>query len=422
MTIETCLPAEAAATEWDAIIVGAGPAGSVTALRLAKAGRRVLLVDRDQMPRGKVCGCCLSQAAIRELRDLEVIAPAACADIVADAVPLEGVCLAAWGRTARIPLVGGRILSREVLDTSLVAAAVRAGARWLPEANVVAVADEDGSEAGGNVATVTIRMAHGGIWNVHGDFVVIAAGLADHVRVHGSATAGPRRRATAARSRIGVGAVLPTSAACPGLSSVAELLAGELIMAVGHHGYCGIVRLEDGRIDLAAAVDRQVVNQEGSPATAIEGILREAFGGSPRFPPGVLWRATPPLSHASPLVAGAGGRIFRIGDAAGYVEPFTGEGIGWALASGRLVAESILHGSSPTDVATRYERGHAAHFNPRYARCRRVARGLRIPVVVAATVRAAGLMPWAARLLAPAVVGHDASDARLALCEPGGFR
>ncbi len=384
MMIETCPTAVAAAGTWDAIIVGAGPAGSAAALRLAKAGRRVLLVDRDRMPRGKVCGCCLSPAALRELHDLEVIEPAALADILA--------------------------------------AAVRAGAAWLPEATVVAVADEEGSDAGGSVATATIRTPIAGTQIVHGTTVIIAAGLADHVRVHGAATAGEPRRATAAGSRMGVGAVLPATPAWHGLAAVVELLPGELIMAVGHSGYCGLVRLEDGRIDLAAAVDRRAVSQGGSPACAVEEILREACGGSPRFPPGTTWRATPPLSHTAPLVTGAGRRIFRIGDAAGYVEPFTGEGIGWALASGRLVAEAMLEAATPAAAAARFECSHQAHFSHRHARCRRVARGLRIPVVVAAAVRAARLMPWAARLLAPAVVGQDASDMRRAVCGLEGLR
>ncbi len=422
MIIETCPTAVAAAGTWDAIIVGAGPAGSAAALRLAKAGRRVLLVDRDRMPRGKVCGCCLSPAALRELHDLEVIEPAALADILAAAIPLAGVRLAAWGRTARISLEGGRVLSREALDTALVAAAVRAGAAWLPEATVVAVADEEGSDAGGSVATATIRTPIAGTQIVHGTTVIIAAGLADHVRVHGAATAGEPRRATAVGSRMGVGTVLPATPAWQGLAAVVELLPGELIMAVGRSGYCGLVRLEDGRIDLAAAVDRRAVSQGGSPARAVEEILREACGGSPRFPPGITWRATPPLSHTAPLVTGAGRRIFRIGDAAGYVEPFTGEGIGWALASGRLVAEAMLEAATPAAAAARFECSHQAHFSHLHARCRRVARGLRIPVVVAVAVRAARLMPWAASLLAPAVVGHGTSHKSPAFCGLKGLR
>jgi flavin-dependent dehydrogenase len=55
---------------WACIVVGAGPAGAATSLRLARGGLRVLLVDRDGMPRGKVCGCCLSPVALGELARL----------------------------------------------------------------------------------------------------------------------------------------------------------------------------------------------------------------------------------------------------------------------------------------------------------------------------------------------------------------
>ena len=399
--ITSCSLTTAVATLWDTVIVGAGPAGASSALRLAQAGRRVLLVDRDTMPRGKVCGCCLSRAALSELHALAAIEPSGLSHVIATGIPLAGVRLAAWGCTARIPLASSRVLSREALDTALVTAAVRAGAAWLPEATVVAVTDEPG-----RASSLTLRTSADVRHIVHGHSVILAAGLADLVRVHGLASGDELRRTTAGGSRIGVGAVVPAEHAAAWLPMVAGLPTAELVMAVGRGGYCGIVRLEDGRIDLAAAVDRGTVSQAGSPAAAVETILRDAFGGSPRLPADGVWRATPPLSHTSQLVLGTGRRIFRVGDAAGYVEPFTGEGIGWALSSGRLVAESLLTASSPDEAALRYEHAYAAHFRPRHTRCRRVARSLRIPVVVAAAVRAAGIIPWAARLLAPAVIGH----------------
>lgn len=399
--IASCSLATAVANPWDTVIVGAGPAGSSAALRLAKAGRRVLLVDRDTMPRGKVCGCCLSSAALTELQALAALEPTGLSDVIAAGVPLAGVRLAAWGCTARIQLENGRVLSREALDTALVTAAVRAGAAWVPEATVVAVSDE----AGGAVA-ITLRTPPDGRHVVHGQSVILASGLTDLVRMHGLAREDELRRTTAVASRIGVGAVVPAEWATASLPMAAGLPTAELVMAVGRGGYCGIVRLEDGRIDLAAAVDRSAVTRAGSPGAAVDKILLEAFGGSPRVPSDAVWRATPPLSHTSQLVVGVGRRIFRVGDAAGYVEPFTGEGIGWALASGRLVAESLLTASSPHDAALHYEHAYASHFRPRHNRCRRVARSLRMPVVVAAAVRAAGVIPWAARRLAPAVIGQ----------------
>ena len=59
-------------TTWDVVVVGAGPAGSMAALEIARRGRSVLLVDKASFPRYKVCGCCLNARALSllELADL----------------------------------------------------------------------------------------------------------------------------------------------------------------------------------------------------------------------------------------------------------------------------------------------------------------------------------------------------------------
>ena len=54
-------------TTWDAIVIGAGPSGAMAARRLSLAGARVLLVEKKRFPRLKVCGACLSRAALEEL-------------------------------------------------------------------------------------------------------------------------------------------------------------------------------------------------------------------------------------------------------------------------------------------------------------------------------------------------------------------
>ena len=68
MTVAAMITAEeAAARSWDAVVVGAGPAGSVAARELARRGVSVLLVDKATFPRAKVCGCCLNAAALDTL-------------------------------------------------------------------------------------------------------------------------------------------------------------------------------------------------------------------------------------------------------------------------------------------------------------------------------------------------------------------
>lgn len=395
----------AAATRWDVVVIGAGPAGSSAALRTARHGLRVLLIDRGTMPRGKLCGCCLSTAAVSELSRLAL---AADGGPLARGVPLRRISVAAGGRVAPIDVRGGVTLSREALDADLVAAAIAAGCHWLPQTTAISIAEQPGPAepwVGLSVRTSPdSRTAR-----IEGRRVLVATGLGDQVRLTGEAPPS-RSRTVAPGSRIGIGGVLPATAA--------TLPPGELLMAVAATGYCGIVRLEDGRIDVAAAVDRHELAAM-PPAAVVRRIVREACGsGDVAALDGlesVVIRATPALTRSAPLVDGVHRLVMRVGDAAGYVEPFTGEGMGWALAAGRLAAEAVVgrdrNALAPADVAAdRYARAHAAHFGPRHARCQRVAAGLRLPRLVRLAVRAAQLAPWAARLAVPAVTGGRTAE------------
>ncbi len=398
----TLTPSTAASRHWDAVVIGAGPGGSAAAIRLARAGRRVLLVDRATMPREKVCGCCLSPTALAELESLDAFAAGD-----ARPVPLDSVTLAAGGHAARLPLAGAT-LSRESLDSMLVARAIRAGADWLPQTTVGSITE------GADHVRLAIRPASAAdaALSLEADHALIATGLADHVRIDCAGAASNHhhehawRRRIAAASRIGVGLSLPGAAS--------DLPARRLVMAVGRTGYAGIVRLEDGRIDIAAAIEPQAVARAGRPQAAIAAILDESLAGAAvRLDSEALQaahvRATPALTHRAPLVAGSQGRLCRIGDAAGYVEPFTGEGMGWALVSGRLLADAILAGGPPAAIAATFARGHDAFFAAHHARCRRVALAVRHPWLVRAAIRIARFAPRIAAGVMPLVVGEAAA-------------
>ncbi|NLG41988.1 MAG: FAD-dependent oxidoreductase, partial [Phycisphaerae bacterium] len=120
--------AAAALQLWDAVVIGAGPAGAMAALRLARQGARVLLVEKHRFPRPKVCGCCLNAAA------LELLAECGLADLTsrAGAQRLSAIELGVAGKTARLGLPTGAALSRERLDALLVGEAIAAGASFLP--------------------------------------------------------------------------------------------------------------------------------------------------------------------------------------------------------------------------------------------------------------------------------------------------
>jgi menaquinone-9 beta-reductase len=311
----------AGARRWDVAVVGAGPAGSFAAYELARRGAAVLLVDKAPFPRSKVCGACINGRALSILRQsgLESLV------VHHGAVPLSHFRVHAGGNVADVPLPEGVALSREALDSALVQAAVAAGCDFLPE-----------TKATLGVATAQTRVVHlqqrSEAREIAASAVLAADGLA------GSLLSRQPRHLIYIRpdSWIGAGTV-----AHDGPESYSP---GIIFMGCGREGYLGLVRVEDGRLNIAAAMSPDGIKQAGGPGRAAMTILRQAglpdFPGLERLP----WRGTPALARRAARVASH--RLFVLGDAAGYVEPFTGEGIAWALASGRAVAPLALQALS----------------------------------------------------------------------------
>jgi 2-polyprenyl-6-methoxyphenol hydroxylase-like FAD-dependent oxidoreductase len=186
-------------------------------------------------------------------------------------------------------------------------------------------------------------------------------------------------------SRIGAGAITADAPAGYG--------PGTIHMACGGRGYLGMVRLEDGRLDLAAALDPALVRDVGSLGGAAAAILREV--GWPAVP-GVEtlpWRGTPRLTRNAPVRAADG--IFLLGDAAGYVEPFTGEGMAWALASGVAVAPLAKRAARRPDpaLAAEWEAVYRRTVAARQVACRAVADVLRRPGLARAVIRVLTCVP-----------------------------
>ncbi|HET6574309.1 MAG TPA: FAD-dependent monooxygenase [Fimbriiglobus sp.] len=356
-------------------MVGAGPAGAVASRELARRGRTVLLIDRATFPRPKVCGCCLNSAA------LGTLAAVGLGGLVEQcgAVPLGRVRLAAGGRSAELGLPGGMALSRDVFDAALVREAIAAGASFLSGTNVVRSLRERSSPNRSRSERTKFQAVRGS------DTAVVSAGVliaADGL--NGQLTASEGSHPTVAPgSRIGAGAVADTA---PDFYNP-----GAIFMAVDRGGYVGLVRLEDGRLDIAAAFDPAFARDAGKLGSAAGAIVSEA--GLPTFPGlnDLRWRGTPALTRTPRRVAGE--RWFAVGDAAGYVEPFTGEGMAWAVASAVAVVPLAAPPWHP-GLAREWEETHARLIRSRQATCRAAARVLRSP----------RLSRWAVRLLSVAPV------------------
>jgi flavin-dependent dehydrogenase len=153
-------------------------------------------------------------------------------------------------------------------------------------------------------------------------------------------------------------------------------------MAVGAGGYVGLVRLEDGSLNVAAAFDPAFVRRARTPGTAASLILKEAGAPAVSALEQAQWQGTPTLSRRTrPLCQN---QLFCLGDSAGYVEPFTGEGIAWALTTARLVEPFALQAIERWDprLAQDWRRAYEREIGRRQLFCRAVAMGLRRPWLV----------------------------------------
>jgi flavin-dependent dehydrogenase len=307
---------------WDVVIVGAGPAGSMMAYELSRMGRKVLLLDRGNFPRWKICGATLSPGA------QQILAEVGLGDLLPSigATPIHTLRLGGWSTRVDLSLSGPVAISRAALDSALIGAARREGAQFRSGARARL------GELGEHHRILEVSSAEGKEV-VSARVVVAADGLSSGLMAQAGV---PSLTPPSARRRvIGLGGVFlePGPGFEPGL----------IHMAVGEEGYVGMVRVEDGSLNVAAALSTEGMRVADSPGLLVNSLIRG--GGWPPLPQSPVdgWKGTPELTRRPDRLGAE--RIFAIGDAAGYVEPFTGEGMFWALSGARaaapLVARSV---------------------------------------------------------------------------------
>lgn len=355
---------------FDVAVIGAGPAGSSAAYHLARRHRRVLLLERSRFPRDKACGDGLGRGSVALLADMG-LAPRLAAYQRVGGVRIVGETQ----RETVVPYPGlrsrserhGAIVPRRDLDHVLAQAAVAAGAELWQETSVTAPVMRDGSVAGVVVRRQGIEA------EVATTFVVAADGaLSPFARAVGLAARHSRSMGYAVRGYF-------TNAPAMGdmLNMYFPLLDGETQRALTGYGW--VFPLAEGCVNVGVGyypTDARdaAVNLRRTFEQFVEGLrVTDPRLRAMRLA-GRLTGAPVPCAEDLPRCAGRG--TLLVGDAAGLVDPFTGEGIGAALESGKLAAE-VLDGALATAEPMRadleeYDRRLDARFTRRFETSRRL--------------------------------------------------
>lgn len=308
----------------DVLIVGAGPAGSLAALVLARAGVRVRLVDRSRFPREKLCGDTLNPGALALLDRLDVSR-----DVRSRARAVTGMIVTGPGGAKIVGEYGngvrGAAITRRDLDVLLLEAATRAGAIF--DAGVVVrgplVAD------GMRVVGVRVAASHGE-HDLRARIVIAADGR--HSRL--AFNLGLANYAAAAR-RWAFGAYFTDVA---GLSTFGE-------MHIRPDGYIGVAPLPSGLAnvcvvrELGTAFRAQRVEADTVVDAAVthDPMLADRFASARRVTPVTVLGPLAVDSHG----AGQPGLLLA-GDAAGFIDPMTGDGLRFAIRGAELAAAAAI--------------------------------------------------------------------------------
>lgn len=362
----------------DILVIGAGVAGATAALAAAQeagAGtKKILLIDRATWPREKVCGCCLGARGVSALIEAGVSR----GELAAASIPLEAAQVRFGRRALDLALDRSRpgmVIGRSQLDSIIVRHAQARGVTFEPSTSARIGPSRDGDFW---PVQLTTGESHR---TVHAHAVIVADGLAGRSLddVAGFAPV------VARRARMGVGATA-TWQSVTTIDGADALPEGRVVLCAARGGYVGLVRLPGGQVDIAAALDPALVRTAGGPGALVASMLQDA-GLQPSGPLPERFLGTALLTRSRSRLSAPG--LLVIGDAAGYVEPFTGEGMTWATCGGHF-AGVLAARCSGEELAVAWRAWHAENIRLRQRTCRVIAAGIRVPWLGEVVVAAAG--------------------------------
>ena len=288
---------------WDVVVVGGGPAGAAAALAAVGTGARVLVLDRADVPRDKGCGDAVAPEAFDVLARLGIDVAA----LTDGYPPVPRLSLRSPGGATveRATERPAYVIPREVLDARLLAAALEGGAEFRRHFVRRVAPGADGVVVDGSVEAGVLVGADGAE-----SVVRRALGLGTHA---------PGRLAVAIRGY------------APATSDGTLLLR---TTAQRWPAYAWSFPIGDGRANVGYG---ELVSGGANRAQLVEGLRRLLPGAEP----GALRAHRLPLSTGRPRQPD--GRVLLAGDAAGLINPLTGEGIFYAVLSGALAGQAAAH-------------------------------------------------------------------------------
>ena len=314
----------------DVVIVGGGPAGSTCAAFCAAAGLRVILIEREKFPREKVCGDCVNPACLSILQRLGLSDEIQCwPHAVVNAV--DFITIGGRKLRADFPAGGARMLTikRSIFDDRLLNRAREAGAEIEQE------------------TAVSLHKTRDRDWKIDAVRDTFLAQVLVGADGRNSSVARlcnllPRPE----RDRIALQANVP----------LPRDFGSRIVLQFLPEGYSGQAPVNDRELNLCLVGTARTI-----------GSLRSWAENKFDLPATQQWRTITPLSRA-PIGSAHNDNLFFIGDAARVVEPFTGEGIYYALRSGELAAKAIVHiirGGGRQSAISEFVQAHSAMYRGR---------------------------------------------------------
>ena len=374
------------------IIVGAGPGGASLAIRLAKENFRVVLIEREKFPRHKLCGEFVSPECLAHFSELGVLEQML--EIGGDRIT-ETVFYAPDGKSVSVPSrwFDGKALSisRAEMDFRLIKSARELGVEVLEETQVTGVLSENGDIRG-----VKVRTKDGELKEISGDLTIDATGRANVLA-----------RLVEKKSLSKKASGRSQSAKLVGFKTHLEnvgLAGGMCEIYFFRGGYGGLSYVENNRANHCFLINAETVKEFAGDADKIveKVIFRNA-------------RALKTMRHAKPLfdwlavsVNGFGQKnlnpaknLFTVGDAAAFIDPFTGSGMLMALESAEILARSIsANALFPNKIEQDYEILHRKKFQKRLRVCSILRQAAFIPHFAGIAISALSLSRTACEILA----------------------